>query len=929
MKRFFPILSIIIFSLIFVFFPKSETFAQWPSFEVYCNSAISDCTGKNSTPYPLVDNVSAQGSASIIARVIDVSGVASVVANVEDPRTGHEGKFLNKEYPQVGTGIMYDDGNHNDCGPDSISGVPAGQPNSCAGDGYYGTFFDTSDPSIWTAGQTYNIDITATDLLENSNNYTCAQNSDCLIGQTCCIGIPGQTCDNNTNNNSAETSRCVDSNKNEVYYHITSFVASLTPEILSFTVPGEIGSTTISQIDGTISLKVPSGTDVTDLVPTFTLSNGATATVMVNGNPITQQSGVTSNDFTNSVTYSLTTAGSGTNSYIVTITTALSSEDEIVTFAVPSQSNSVVDNINHTVTLTVPYSTIVTGLTPTIVVSGGATINPLSGTAENFTIPKTYTVTAQDGSTQTYQVTVNQASNTEAQIKTFNFLASNNSNLTSDAAGTINQSNNSVTVLVPSGTNVTNLIPTITLSGGATVNPLSGTGENFTNSKNYIVTAQDTHTTQTYAVLVVVGNCQSSNGASVCISTSSTTNLSEISSFQLSLDGANWFSTLSATAGAPVTLKANLSGIANQSITFQDTTNPSSIVNIGTATTNSSGIATITYLSSLVASGAHTLSASYAGGSVPPSNASATLNITSAGNCVVSNGASVCISTSSTTNLSEISSFQLSLDGANWFSTLSATAGAPVTLKANLSGIANQSITFQDTTNPSSIVNIGTATTNSSGIATITYLSSLVASGAHTLSASYAGGSVPPSNASATLNITSAGNCVVSNGAGVCITPSVGSIATEISSFTAPALPIVCDNETICHCSGHLGQINQGTCYEADSESAGGPAVTFSAKLTDINGNALSGKTITFVDITNSNITIATAVTNSSGVATNNGTGISGPYLFPCGTSAPVSASCPTGAMTEGIHNIKAVYSGDSNTAGSTATINDIYVVND
>ena len=89
----------------------------------------------------------------------------------------------------------------------------------------------------------------------------------------------------------------------------------------------------------------------------------------------------------------------------------------------------------------------------------------------------------------------------------------------------------------------------------------------------------------------------------------------------------------------------------------------------------------------------------------------------------------------------------------------------------------------------------------------------------------------------------------------------------------------------------------------------------FSVTLTDINGNPLSGKTITFVDITHSNTTIATAVTNSSGVATNNGTGISGPYLFP-------------GGLPEGIHVIKAVYSGDSNTAGSAATINSIYVVN-
>ena len=247
---------------------------------------------------------------------------------------------------------------------------------------------------------------------------------------------------------------------------------------------------------------------------------------------------------------------------------------------------------------------------------------------------------------------------------------------------------------MPSGTNVTNLIPTITLSGGATIVPATGAAENFTSSKTYIVTAQDTIITRQYTVTVVVGNCASSNGASVCISTNTTNNLGEISSFQLSPDGTTWSSTLTATAGNLVYLRANLSGVANQAITFQDTTNPASIINIGTATTNSSGIATITYHFFSCSIRSPYIICIYAGGSVPPSNITATLNITSAGNCAMSNGASVCISTSSTTEPKRNKFVSVKPGWSHLVFNFKLRQLGAVRIKVNLSGVANQLITF-------------------------------------------------------------------------------------------------------------------------------------------------------------------------------------------------------------------------------------------
>lgn len=52
-----------------------------------------------------------------------------------------------------------------------------------------------------------------------------------------------------------------------------------------------------------------------------------------------------------------------------------------------------------------PNSTDRTSLAPEIVITG-ASISPASGTAQDFTNPVTYTVTAEDGTTQAYTVYV-------------------------------------------------------------------------------------------------------------------------------------------------------------------------------------------------------------------------------------------------------------------------------------------------------------------------------------------------------------------------------------------------------------------------------------------------------------------------------------------------------------------------------------------
>jgi len=66
----------------------------------------------------------------------------------------------------------------------------------------------------------------------------------------------------------------------------------------------------------------------------------------------------------------------------------------------------VIDEIARRISFLLPAETDVTELVPTIEVSEGATVEPASGVAQDFTNPVNYTVTAQNGTTAVYTVTV-------------------------------------------------------------------------------------------------------------------------------------------------------------------------------------------------------------------------------------------------------------------------------------------------------------------------------------------------------------------------------------------------------------------------------------------------------------------------------------------------------------------------------------------
>jgi len=84
-------------------------------------------------------------------------------------------------------------------------------------------------------------------------------------------------------------------------------------------------------------------------------------------------------------------------------------EAEITSFVIASLDPEVAGEIVDTViTIEVPASANVTNLVPEIEISVNASIVPASGVAQNFTNPVVYTVTAENGNTQQYSVSVSQ-----------------------------------------------------------------------------------------------------------------------------------------------------------------------------------------------------------------------------------------------------------------------------------------------------------------------------------------------------------------------------------------------------------------------------------------------------------------------------------------------------------------------------------------
>ena len=182
------------------------------------------------------------------------------------------------------------------------------------------------------------------------------------------------------------------------------------PKFLTYSFEGldPIVNATVNNDKFSIDATIPYAIDATTLVATFTMNEGITAKIGTTD----QVSGTSVNDFSSPVIYTLT-GDDAEKDWTVTVTKEdASTGKDITTFRFEGLDPIVSGNISvseHTVALEVPHGTDVTALIPSITLSKNATISPESGTAKDFTSSVTYTVTAQDESTQEWVVTVSKS----------------------------------------------------------------------------------------------------------------------------------------------------------------------------------------------------------------------------------------------------------------------------------------------------------------------------------------------------------------------------------------------------------------------------------------------------------------------------------------------------------------------------------------
>lgn len=155
----------------------------------------------------------------------------------------------------------------------------------------------------------------------------------------------------------------------------------------SFAVSGANGS--INATTHVITIVLPFGSDITKVAPQIKIAGGATVTP-ASGQLV---------DMSLPVTYQVIN-GNIYNNYIVQATV----QPAFTSFKIDTVSG-VVNDVTHTVTVTMPPGSKVNNVAPTISLSPGLTISPSASTAQDFTKPVNYTVTSSVASV-TYSVNV-------------------------------------------------------------------------------------------------------------------------------------------------------------------------------------------------------------------------------------------------------------------------------------------------------------------------------------------------------------------------------------------------------------------------------------------------------------------------------------------------------------------------------------------
>jgi hypothetical protein len=264
-------------------------------------------------------------------------------------------------------------------------------------------------------------------------------------------------------------------------------------DILTFSLTEQTGAALINSTDYTIVIEVENNTDRTNLTPTFTLSEGATSS------PTSGAVG----DYSDKVTVTVTAQDGTSQAWEIDVneaTIASSSEKDILTFSFPEQTAAAdIDNLAHNVKIEVISGTNRAKLTPTFTLSNGATAAPVSGTEGDYVSQAIIKVTAENGSTQDWEVDVTVGQSSSADVLGFSFAEQT-------TLASIDNTAKTITIEVANGTNLSSLTPDIIVSPGATSVPESGATGDYSGVVTLTVTAQDGNIEKAYAVTVTAAS---------------------------------------------------------------------------------------------------------------------------------------------------------------------------------------------------------------------------------------------------------------------------------------------------------------------------------------------------------------------------------------------------------------------------------------
>jgi hypothetical protein len=281
-------------------------------------------------------------------------------------------------------------------------------------------------------------------------------------------------------------------------------------EITGFYFDSPLAVGAINQNTNTVTVAVPTGTSVGSLSPA----------VYFKGKAVKPGSGA-ANDFSGPVVYTVTAKDGTSRPYTVTVYVTPSGANDITRFDFPGIANTETvigaipdTNGNYPISVWVPSGTVLDNLVPAITHTG-AGIDPPERTFRNFNVPQSYTVTAENGTTKTYTVTVNALDSDAKIITSFVFsdvpLLPAGTGGSVRVVGSIDQNTHTITMAVPYTADVSNLAPNITYigkliaePGGAdqTANPFTGTPLNFSATQTYTVKDRN-GSPQNYTVTVI------------------------------------------------------------------------------------------------------------------------------------------------------------------------------------------------------------------------------------------------------------------------------------------------------------------------------------------------------------------------------------------------------------------------------------------